>query len=233
MKLIVNRRGENVVPPLADGPPLGEQDVWDWLQKVSQEFETLREVNTKLTARVKELERMREGASSMTYDELLAELPTRMARSLESAQEVANEIVRRARNREKEILQAAEETAAVVARQSELEASETLKRAAAEAKASVDEARSQGEQIIAKARSDAERLVAEARSRRERVLSALEEERAELIQELRTLQSGRSRLLEALAEVRTTLESDLPVGNGQGHASHEPGKPQRKSTWVT
>lgn len=223
MKLVVDLLSNNPLASVPDGPEVAQQDVWEWLQKVTHEFEALRAVNGKLAARVKELERMMEGASSMSDDELLAELPSRMARALQSSQEVASEIVKRAHAREKEILQGAQEAAASIAHKKDVEAAEVLRRATAEAQAYVAEARSDGEQIVADAHSEAKQMVAEARFQRDRILSALEEQRAELIEEIRALEAGRAHLLDALASVRSTLEQDYARGGG-------PGMPRKESS---
>jgi cell division septum initiation protein DivIVA len=220
MKLVVDLLNNNTMSSAPDGPEMAQQDVWEWLQKVTHEFEALRAVNGKLAARVKELERMVEGASSMSDDELLAELPARMARALQSSQEVASEIVKRAHSREKEILQGAQEAASALAHRKDVEAAEVLRRATAEAQAYVAEARSDGEQIVADAHSEAKQMVAEARFQRDRILSALEEQRAELIEEIRALEAGRAHLLEAFASVRSTLEQDY--SNGPGPSRREP-----------
>lgn len=221
MKLVVDLLSNNPLASVPDGPEVAQQDVWEWLQKVTHEFEALRAVNGKLATRVKELERMLEGASSMSDDELLAELPSRMARALQSSQEVASEIVKRAHAREKEILQGAQEAAASIAHKKDVEAAEVLRRATAEAQAYVAEARSDGEQIVADAHSEAKQMVAEARFQRDRILSALEEQRAELIEEIRALEAGRAHLLDALASVRSTLEGDYARGSGSGPSRKE------------
>jgi cell division septum initiation protein DivIVA len=239
MKLVVDLLSNNPLASVPDGSEMAQQDVWEWLQKVTHEFEALRAVNGKLAARVKELERMLEGASSMSDDELLAELPSRMARALQSSQEVASEIVKRAHSREKEILQGAQEAAASIAHKKDVEAAEVLRRATAEAQAYVAEARSDGEQIVADAHAEAKQMVAEARFQRDRILSALEEQRAELIEEIRALEAGRAHLLDALHSVRSTLEQDYPHGGGPGPSrkqapvSYETGPPSSREPMLS
>ncbi len=189
-------------------PGMVEQDVWGWLQQVALEFETLRASNAKLTAQVQEFERLTGGAAALSDDELVAELPSRMVRALRASQEVAEEIVQRARRRGTLMLRTAENKGAEIRAKAEDDAA-TVRRAA------VDDA----EAVVGAARAQAAEMVAEARISRDRILSDLEAQRSDLTAELRNLRAVRTRLIDALSSVQTTLHNSTPPGEEEGGPS--------------
>lgn len=193
-------------------PRMIEQDVWDWLQRLALEFETLRLSNAKLMARVQEFERLTHGATALSDDELLAELPPRMVRALRSSQDVAEEIVRRARGRGTQTLREAENEADEILRKAHRDAADALREGTAAAEACVDEAWAR-----------AEEMVAEATAARDRVLADLDARRAEVGRELRSLHAVRGQLLEALSSVKATLEKP-PSEEASGHARARPNR---------
>jgi cell division septum initiation protein DivIVA len=176
-------------------PGVAEQEVWGWLQRVAQEFETLRTRNRSLVARVNELEHQLNERRRLTDEQLLAELPGRTARALRSAQEVGDEIVQRATERAALIAREADEQAAEARRSAEAEAGAILREAELDAEAQVDAARAAGKD-----------LVMQARALRERILSDLAARQAGLEDEIERLQTGRDQLLDAYFAVKRTFD---------------------------
>lgn len=122
------------------------------------------------------------------------DLPLRMHRALESAQELADALVARAKRREAVVRRRTDERAAAVVHHAETEATAILRSAADEAVRTVGEAR-----------AEVERLVAGARARRERVLAELEGESAELEHRLRKLRRLHHELAAAYDVVERTV----------------------------
>ena len=172
------------------------QEIWDWLQRVALEFDNLRSANTKLATRVRELERLMDGAGALSDDELLSELPSRMMRALQTAQEVSEEIVRRARARASQLLEQATQESEALRRKMENDARETLQHATEEAEAQLEDARERGQEMLA-----------EARTLRARVLADLDAQRSNMERDVRRMQATRRELLEVLASVQEALES--------------------------
>ena len=173
-----------------------DQEIWDWLQRVAMEFDNLRSSNTKLATRVRELERLMDGAGALSDDELLSELPSRMMRALQTAQEVSEEIVRRARARASQLLEQATQETEALRRKVESDARETLQRASEEADAQLEDARERGHEMLA-----------EAKTLRARVLADLDAQRSNMERDVRRMQATRRELLEVLASVQAALES--------------------------
>ncbi len=174
---------------------VGENEVWGWLQRVSQEFEAMRGRNRKLATRVAELERFGTERRRLSDDELLAELPGRTARVLRSAQEVGEEIVQRAREQATAVAQEIGQQAVEIRRRAEAEAHSIMRQAEADAQAQLEAARSSGRD-----------MVTQARELRERILSDLSRRRTALEQEVERLEAGRDRLLEAYFAVKRTFD---------------------------
>jgi chaperonin cofactor prefoldin len=170
------------------------EELWDRLRDALAESEALVAANKQLRARVAGLERQLAEAGSLTDDELVAELPKRMGRALESAQGVARDIVRRARKNEATIRQNAVDSAAEIVRDAEVRASNHLKEAAAESAAR-----------LAKAEAEAGEIVASARRRRKAILAELQDEVHTLQQRVNTLRGDQSRIVQAYDVVERTL----------------------------
>ena len=173
-----------------------DQEIWDWLQRVALEFDNLRSANTKLATRVRELERLMDGAGALSDDELLSELPSRMMRALQTAQEVSDEIVRRARARASQLLEQATQETEALRRKVEADARDALQRANEEAEAQLEDARERGHEMLS-----------EARTLRARVLADLDAQRSGMERDVRRMQVTRRDLLEVLASVQEALES--------------------------
>ncbi|MDP9071273.1 MAG: DivIVA domain-containing protein [Actinomycetota bacterium] len=176
-------------------PGVAEQEVWGWLQRVAQEFETLRARNRNLVARVNELEQQLNERRRLTDEQLLAELPGRTARALRSAQEVGDEIVQRASERAELIAREAAEQAAEVRKGAEADARTILREAELDAEAQVEAARSAGKDIVV-----------QARALRERILADLAARQAAFEDEIERLQMGRDQLLDAYFAVKRTFD---------------------------
>lgn len=203
-------------------PGMVGKDVWEWLQQVAFEFETLRARNAKLTAQVEEFERLTRGATALSEDELVAELPSRMVRALRASQEVAEEIVRRARSRGTLMLRKAENKADEIRAKAEDDAA-TVRRAAAD----------DAEAVVGAARAHAEDIVAEARIFKHRILSDLEAQRSDLTAELRSLRAVRTRLIDTLSSVQASLRKSAPPGEEKGgHSAYAASdSPQVRQVW--
>jgi hypothetical protein len=181
--------------PRLDLTGLEEPDeLWERLRESSAQANALAANNKKLASRVRLLERRLAEAGGLTDDELVAELPKRMSRALESAQGVAAEIVRRAKKQEAVLRQQAEESAAALVRQAEVEAGGILRRAAGEAAAR-----------IASAETQALDIVGGAHTRRDQVMRELEGQAVTLRQRIKLLEKSHDRLLQAYDVVAQTL----------------------------
>lgn len=150
--------------------------------------------NRQLAARVASLERELADTGGLSDDELVAELPRRMARALESAQEVAEELVDRAQRRDDLIRQKTDQRSMAVLTHAEAEASAMIRRGAEEAVARVNEAKAQAAAIIRAAHAQ-----------HDQVMSQLQEESARLKERVRMLQNGHGRLVRAYEVVERTL----------------------------
>lgn len=177
------------------------------LRGATDEARALAATNRRLTGRVASLERQLGEAGALSDDELLAELPRRMKRALESAQEVAEELVARAQRREQAIRQRTDQRAAAILAQADAEATAALRRAAGEAVATINQARHRAEAIVRAAQLE-----------HEQVLSDLREQSHALEERVAQLQSQHSRLVQAynfversLGEARGALRSAVDV----------------------
>ena len=170
------------------------EELWERLREANDQVKSLSATNKKLSTRVHVLERQLSEVGGLTDDELLAELPRRVSKALESAQALGSEIVRRANEREAMILQKALTAATEVRHQSEAEAVEIRARASKDAAT-----------CIAAANAEAKRVVASAHDRRDEVLFSLRESAAELERQISVLQERRTRLAGAYDVVERTL----------------------------
>jgi hypothetical protein len=169
-------------------------ELWERLKEASAHANALAATNKRLGARVRLLERRLAEAGGLTDDELVAELPKRMSRALESAQGVAAEIVRRARKSEAEIRQKSEESAATILHRAESQAAGILRQAGAEAAAR-----------IAAADARALEVLADTNARRDQVLGELEGQAATLRQRIKVLEKNHDRLVDAYDVVERSL----------------------------
>ncbi len=170
------------------------EELWERLKEATAEAQAQAATNRKLVARVQMLERQLSEAGGLTDDELVAELPKRMTRALESAQAVANEIVTRARKYEAAIRQEATTAAAEIVRQAEARAADMLSNASTQASAHI---------VSAEAKAD--EIIRAAEARRREILTEMKAEAKELDQRLAGLQRYQDRLLHAYGVVETTL----------------------------
>jgi chaperonin cofactor prefoldin len=169
-------------------------ELWERLKETMAQATALATANKKLTSRIRLLERRLAEAGGLSDDELVAELPKRMSRALESAQGVATEIVRRARKSEAAIRLKAEESAAAIVRQAEVQAAGILREATAEA----------GGRVAA-AEAHAVDIVRAAHARRDQVVGELEGEATTLRQRIKVLEKSHARLIDAYDVVERTL----------------------------
>lgn len=169
-------------------------ELWERLKEAMAQASALAANNKKLASRVRLLERRLAEAGGLTDDELVAELPKRMSRALESAQGVATEIVRRAKRSEAVIRSKAEESAAAIVRKAEADAAAIVAVAADDASARMADADAQAREIIEAAHA-----------RREEVLGELETEATALRQRIKVLQRSHARLTQAFDVVERSL----------------------------
>ena len=170
------------------------EELWERLKEATAEAQAQAAANKKLAARIQVLERQLSEVGGLTDDELVAELPKRMTRALESAQAVAREIVGRARKHEATIRQEASERAADIVRQAENQAASMLSNAATQVSAHIISAEGKAQEIIRAAQA-----------RRKQVLTDMEREAQALQQRIDALERNQSRLLRAYEVVERTL----------------------------
>jgi hypothetical protein len=184
------------------------EELWERLKEATAEAQVQAAANKKLAARIQVLERQLSKVGELTDDELVAELPKRMTRALESAQVVAREIVGRAQKREAAICHDATERAAEIVEQAEGQAANMLSNAATQVSAH-----------LASAESKAQEMIQAARARRKQVLTDMEREAQVLQQRIEGLQRNQARLLHAYEVVGKTLaEARRALSDGAGGA---------------
>lgn len=210
----------------------GVDELWERLRDTTNEAKALAGMNRQLAARVHALERQLGDTGGLSDDELVAELPRRMARALESAQEVAEELVGRAKRRDEIIRQKTDHHASAVVAQAEAEATAILRRSAEEAVGRVNEAKAQ-----------AQAMLRSANAHRDEVLSDLQEQARILEQRIRHLRNDHGQLVRAfdvveraLGDARAAMQAgpehpDAPLppgakgGRGVGRPSAVAGSP--------
>lgn len=193
-------------------------ELWERLKEANEQVKSLGTSNKKLSARVRVLERQLSEVGGLTDDELIAELPRRMSKALESAQGLGNEIVRRASEREVMIRQKALTDAADLRQQAEAEAADIRARAGTDAAT-----------YIAAAKVEAQRVVAAAQNRRDEVLFGLRAQAEEMERQIAVLREQRTRLAGAydivertLAAAKAALRGDEEHSQGLAEPHHAP-----------
>lgn len=180
------------------------EELWDRLQEATAEAKMLSTANRKLVSRVRVLDRQLAEAGALSDDELVAELPKRMTRALESAQAVASEIVGRAEKRELVIRQKAEETSAEIVRHAERQAADIVARAQAEAASHRRSAEAAGADVLRAAHAQ-----------RQQILTEFEGESLALQERIALLRKDHARLVEAYDVVERSLgEARRVLGYG-------------------
>lgn len=195
--------------------------LWSRLREATGQAKALAATNRKLVARVTSLERQVAEAGGLSDDELVAELPRRMSRALESAQEVAEELVSRARKREEVIRQKTDARAAAVLTQAEAEATAVLRRAATEAVGRVAEARAEAHAIMEAAHARHDRVLAHLQQQS----AALENRVTQLHREHGRLQQAYEVLERTLGEAKVALRTSIEVAG-----SSQPSRPPRQNS---
>lgn len=191
------------------------EELWERLKEATAEAQALAAANRKLVTRVQVLERKLSEVGGLTYDELVAELPKRMTRALESAQVVANEIVSRARKHDAAIRQQASEAAADIVRQAESRAAGILRDATTQATAH-----------IVSAEGKAQEIIRAAHARRQEILAGMRTEAEALQQRIQGLRRNQDRLLQAYEVVAGTLaEARRALSPGDATVPAEPPPP--------
>jgi cell division septum initiation protein DivIVA len=170
-------------------------ELWSRLRLATERGKALAASNRELAARVASLERQLAESGALSDDELLAELPRRMGRALESAQEVAAELVGRAQSREEHIRQQTDQQSAALISHAEAEATAILRRAAGEAVARVNAAK-----------AEAQAVLRSAQARHDQVVADLQQQSAALEDRVIHLRRQHSRLGQAYDLVARTLE---------------------------
>jgi hypothetical protein len=170
-------------------------ELWSRLRVATEQGKALSATNRELAARVASLERQLGETGALSDDQLLAELPRRMGRALESAQEVAAELVGRARHREEMIRQQTDQRCTALISHAEAEATAILRRAAGEAVARVNAAK-----------AEAQAMLRAAHARHDQVVAELQQRSAALEEQEKHLQRQHSRLTQAYDLVGRTLD---------------------------
>jgi chromosome segregation ATPase len=207
----------------------GFDELRSQLREVTAEAAALAAVNQELKARVTSLERQLADTAGLRDDELLAELPRRMRRALEAAQEVSEELVSRAEQREASIRETTEQRAAALMMRAERESTAMMRRAAAEAVERINDAKAQAEAMVEMARARRDRMMADLQQQRvalEDGVRALRREHHRLLRAYdvveQNLGTARGALLAAIEVAGPPLPPATPVSNGSGRAVGPP-----------
>jgi cell division septum initiation protein DivIVA len=139
------------------------EELWSRLRETTNAARALAATNRQLAARVTSLERQAGDTGTLRDDELVAELPLRMGRALQSAQEVAEELVSRAKRREQMIRERTDQRAAALVSQAQAEATAILRRAAGEAVGRINDAKAHAEAIVGGAHAQHDQVMARVR----------------------------------------------------------------------
>lgn len=189
----------------------GVDELWSRLRDATKEAKALATTNRQLAARVQSLERQLFDTGGLSDDELVAELPRRMSRALESAQEVAEELVGRAKKREEVIRQKTDQRANALIAHAEAEATAIVRRAAEEAVGRVNEAKAQAMSIMRTAHS-----------RHDQVMAELQEQSGQLQERIRQLRHDHSRLVRAYEVIDRTLGEARAALQSAGEMAGDP-----------
>jgi chaperonin cofactor prefoldin len=182
------------------------EELWDRIRESDAEIESLTAQNAKLAADLDAVQRRLRGAGDLTDDELMAELPPRMTRNLAAAQDVANNMIERARNDAMLIRLNADQVAAQLVDGAEAEVDRIVRSTIAESQAQV-----------AAARTKAKELLRDAHTQRSRILADLDGRAARIEQEHQSLADHRHRLEQAYEQVASALaDARGALGAGGG-----------------
>ena len=193
------------------------EELWERLKESTTKTQAVEATNRKLASRVRMLEKQLSEVGGLTDDELVAELPKRMTRALESAQAVASEIVGRARKQEAAIRKEAAEAAAEIVQQAEHQAASMLHNAATQANAN-----------IVSAEGKAQEILRAAQAQRRDILADLAAEAEAIQRRIDTLQYNQGRLMHAYQVVQTTLvEAKRALSDGAAEAPVDPAQAPR------
>ncbi|MEA2827060.1 MAG: hypothetical protein QOG43_1499 [Actinomycetota bacterium] len=186
----------------------GPEELWDRLRESNAEVDNLVARNAELNAELQALRRRLRGAGGLTDEELAAELPRRMTRSLAAAQEVAAELVEQANNDVMLIRLNADQLASQVVGGAKAEAARIVRATMAEAQAHLAAAKTQSNDILRDAHAQRSQIVAE-----------LDERSARMQAERQRLHEYRQRLEQAYDQVaRTLAEARAALGTGSAAA---------------
>jgi cell division septum initiation protein DivIVA len=184
------------------------EELWDRIRESDAEIESLTVQNAKLGADLDALQRRLRGAGDLTDDELMAELPPRMTRNLAAAQEVANDMIERARN-----------DAMLIRLNADQVATQLLDGAEAEVDRIVRTTITESQAQMAAARTKSKDLLRDAHAQRSRILADLDGRAARVEQEYQSLADHRHRLEQAYVQVAATLAAAREaLGTGGGPA---------------
>lgn len=137
------------------------EELLDRLRESDEEIESLADRNAQLAAELDAVRRRLRGAGDLTDDELMAELPQRMTRNLAAAQDVADEMVERAKNDAMIIRLNADQVAAQMLAGAKAEADRIVRGTIAESQAQVGAARTRGNELLRTAHAERSQLLAD------------------------------------------------------------------------
>ena len=186
----------------------GPEELWDRLRESNAALEDLAARNDELTTELQALRRRLRGVGGLTDEELAAELPRRMTRSLAAAQEVAADLVEQANNDVMLIRLNADQLASQVVGGAKAEAARIVRATMAEAQAQ-----------LAAAKTQSNELLREAHAQRSQILAELDDRSARIQAERQRLHEYRQRLEQAYDQVaRTLAEARAALGSGAASA---------------
>ncbi|MEA2902561.1 MAG: hypothetical protein QOH36_2448, partial [Actinomycetota bacterium] len=199
---------------------IGDVDeLWSRLRETTNAAKALAATNRQLVARVTSLERQLGDIGGLRDDELVAELPLRMGRALQSAQEVAEELVSRAQKREQMIRQKTDQRAAALISHAEAEATAVLRRAAGEAVGRINDAKAQGESIVRAAHAHHDQVMARLHEKS----AVLEDRVRELHGEHRRLAKAYEVIEQTFAQAKAALQASVEMVGPTPPTSLSPG----------
>lgn len=185
----------------------GVDELWSRLRETTNAAKALAATNRQLAAQVTSLRRQLGDAGDLRDDELVAELPLRMGRALQSAHEVAEELVSRAKKREELIRQRTDQRATALITHAEAEATAIVRRAAGEAVGRINDAKAQAESIVGAAHAHHDQVMARLRA----ASGVLEERVRQLHREHRRLAQAYEVIEETFAQAKAALGASIAM----------------------
>ncbi len=201
----------------------GAEELWERLREANAEIESLLARNADMADELDAMQRRLRGVAGLTDDELAAELPQRMSRNLAAAQEVAEDIIERARNDAMLIRLDADQAAAQIVDSAKAEVARIVRGTMEESQAHVAAARARGNELLRAAHAERSQILADLDDRASRA----EQERHGLYEHRQRLEQAYEQVARALADARAGLTSAAEASPPLAAARPEAPRPAR------